>query len=61
MVRKILGMIISVCGLCFFIRPDFNLFEASETILYILYTYWPLILIFTGLYLQRNTPKRKRR
>ena len=54
-------MLISACGLCFLIRPDFNLFETCETFLYILYTYWPVILIFFGVYLQKNTPKGKRR
>lgn len=59
--KKLVGMGISAVGILLLIKPDFDLFEMSETFIYLIYTYWPLLLIIFGIYIQMNIPKKKRR
>lgn len=59
--KKIVGMGISAMGILLLVDPDFDLFEMSELIVYLFYTYWPLLLIVLGIYIQMNVPKKKRR
>ena len=59
--RRILGILISFVGIMLFIKPAFDLFETFETFAYLIDTYWPLLLICFGFFLQNSTSTKKRR
>lgn len=58
--RRIAGILISALGILFLMKPDFNLLESIEVLIYLIYTYWPLFLICFGIFLHSTSLPKKR-
>lgn len=58
--KRWIGIIITLIGILCLINPTFTYYEWRETINYFTLTYWPLILIFIGVYMQSNSKKKRR-
>ncbi len=58
--KRVLGMGITLLGVIFLMNPGFTTEELLATSTYFFISYWPLILIFIGVYLQANVKKKRR-